>query len=213
MFNDIISNIEEQVKHCRKLLGIFQDERKLYLEKGSIGQQEICEILGRKKMLVEAFENQRQAMLSIEEENRAAAIPENIKDKRKTLVRELAGLLEQLIVIDQENEKMLRNILCSGGAPAQAQPKQAAMPLRQRPALQRQLPFVPFAEQAKPLIPRETPKLQPMQSAPVRPTPAQQTVRTTAPAATTPLQSSVPKSNIRQYMEAGKLLQLSSKYA
>lgn len=211
MFNDIIANIEEQVKHCRKLLGIFQDERKLYLEKGSIGQQEICEILGRKKMLVEAFENQRQAMLSIEEENRAAAIPENIKDKRKALVRELAGLLEQLIVIDQENEKMLRNILCSGGSPAQAQPRQA-VPLRQRPALQRQLPFVPFAEQAKPLIPRETPKLQAVpQTAAVRPAAAAQATQTAQ--TPSPLQPSVPRSSIRQYMEAGKLLQLSSKYA
>lgn len=145
---DIIEDtIAKQIESCRELLKIFQNERQLYLETQQVGITEVMRILGRKKELVEIFDKQHTLLIKLKN-NGGAASPEE-KLRRKGLMSQLASLIEQLLVIDHENEKMLRENICCRNIPApQPHASPAPAPVREtelkpRPHLQRQLPFVP----------------------------------------------------------------------
>jgi flagellar biosynthesis/type III secretory pathway chaperone len=201
----IMENLNDQITSCKKLLKIFQEERTLYRNRSSIGIKEVMDILKRKKLLVEAFGEQQQIMREIKAQEKEQTAPP--KEKTRELLRELSEVLEQLLVIDQENEKLLRNILSSRDCSSS---RFKASSFRARPALQRQLPFVPGGRSQAAAI--ATPAVKP--EVPQKP-------EIKVPASTSlesPKQPSVlekafvsrPKSHLRGYHEAARILQTSS---
>jgi flagellar biosynthesis/type III secretory pathway chaperone len=93
--------IEEQIRCCRKLLDVFRDER-LSLGDGNLDMEKVIRILEVKRQILAAFESQKQLI---------APTAQDSDSREKSLVRELGSLLEQLLVIDAENESLLRNLL------------------------------------------------------------------------------------------------------
>ena len=137
---NIVELVRKQVQGCKELLGVFQKERQLYQTSSSVSQEVIMGFLKKKEELVGVFDQQKEIQRQAAESGVAGA------DDYKLNLRELAGLLEQLLVIDQENEKLLRNMLSQAGHPA----RERAIPFasasaapRPRPALMQQLPFFP----------------------------------------------------------------------
>lgn len=142
--NKLSQVINDQVNSCKKLLKLFQGERQLYITKESVGVKEVKAILEKKKMIVEAFEGQHAILKKLKSEQ-AKISPVDEKEQREGL-RVLSSLLEQLLVIDHENEKLLKKLL-SVNTNNQATSRRL-MPRNntqatQRAALQTQLPFVP----------------------------------------------------------------------
>lgn len=138
--NKIIKTIQTQVESCKKLLKVFQDERQVYNTKKSVGVKEVKTILARKKLIVSAFEAQHSVLKELKKGECAATKDDELIQKEA--LRELGSILEQLLVIDHENEKLLRKLLS-------VQPSRATNTRSfdstgsARPALQRQLPFFP----------------------------------------------------------------------
>ena len=140
--NKIIKTIQNQVVSCKKLLKVFQDERQVYNIKKNVGIKEVKIILARKKQIVTAFEAQHTVL----KELRSSEVHSGDREQKDTL-RELGSILEQLLVIDHENEKLLRKILSV--QPSKTTNTRALTPVSSaRPSLQRQLPFVPGAPSA-----------------------------------------------------------------
>lgn len=101
---DTIILINEQINSCRQLLQVFKDERESFSSNGDINLSYVMKSLERKKEILKSFETQKQIMNSVNQ-NLLGEVQE------KALLRELSSLLEQLLVIDQENEIMLRDLL------------------------------------------------------------------------------------------------------
>jgi len=138
--NKLIGTIQSQVESCKKLLKVFQDERQVYNVKKSVGIKEVKTILARKKLIVSAFEQQHSVLKELKS-SQPGVTKEDDKAQKETL-RELGSILEQLLVIDHENEKLLRKLLSV--KPSQVtNTRSFAASGTARPALQRQLPFVP----------------------------------------------------------------------
>lgn len=136
----LIQTIQSQVESCKKLLKVFQDERQVYNVKKSVGIKEVKTILARKKLIVSAFEQQHSVLKELKTAQ-ATVTKEDDRTQKETL-RELGSILEQLLVIDHENEKLLRKLLSV--KPSQVtNTRSLGTPGTARPALQRQLPFVP----------------------------------------------------------------------
>ena len=159
--NKIIKTIQSQVSSCKKLLKVFQDERQVYNTKNSVGIKEVKTILARKKLIVSAFEGQH-AVLKEMKNSSSSESPLEVKAQKETL-RELGSILEQLLVIDHENEKLLRKMLSV--QPSQTTRTRSLAPVgNARPALQRQLPFVPGGTfqssntAARPMVSAPTPR-------------------------------------------------------
>ncbi len=127
-----IAILQTQIRNSRNLLSLFQDEREHYLQKKSISMKEIIEILQKKMQLVSTLEEQKQLVknsakdIDITESND----PDNVKEE---LVRELSDVLEQLLVIEHENEMLLKKVI------DQASNTSTAMPPPPKP---RRLPTV-----------------------------------------------------------------------
>lgn len=122
--------IEKQITHCKTLLKVFQDERRVYSEKNAVDMSDVLASMKQKQRMVEVLAGQQSL----------AQKPPQDETERKRL-RELAQLLEQLLVIEQENEIMLSRLMRQGGG---AESRASARPvLQNRPALQQRLPFVP----------------------------------------------------------------------
>ena len=158
--NKIIKTIQSQVESCKKLLKVFQDERQVYNIKKSVGIKEVKTILARKKMIVSAFEAQHTVLKELKSVKDVTTKGDD-KTQKDTL-RELGSILEQLLVIDHENEKLLRKLLSV--QPSRATNPRTLTPVAStRPALQRQLPFFPGGGQranstARPLAASPTPR-------------------------------------------------------
>ena len=216
--------IRKQIESCRELLKIFQNERQLYLDRPNINLDDVTRILCRKKQLVEIFDQQQQVIRDFKAQ---AAVNNSPEDKE--LMRELGSILEQLLVIDHENEKLLRHCLSTRNPMAAAvsaaadEEKSVASAandnamLRTRPALQRQLPFVPGA---RPVVqPFSAPATASRLTPAVVPVPAPAPIRAEANAGTDAEVESagVPRPAarhlIRNYVQTANLLHLSSKYA
>jgi len=217
--NEATNVIRKQIESCRELLKIFQNERQLYLDRPDINLEDVTRILCRKKQLVEVFDQQQQVIRECKEQNGM------VDADNRELMRELGSILEQLLVIDHENEKLLRHCLSTRNPLETAMRNKSSEPdsapslfrepptaLRARPALQRQLPFVPGS---RPMAPAAMTAGTTSETAPaavlrhdrpaVRPEPAEpaeaSTVRTAA------------KHLIRNYVQTAKMFNLSSKYA
>jgi hypothetical protein len=136
--------------------------------------------------------------------------------------------LEQLLVIDHENEKMLRNIMSTNKSAERTMKTTASSNFVERPALQRQLPFMPGRIQTM-----TPPAPQPQKS-------VQTQIKKEAPANNMEREprkivreenaktkksvenilsvfqnkaAAAPKSRLKDYAQAARMLQLSSKYA
>ena len=133
--------IEDQIESCKKLLSVFQEERGIYNQGRSLSKEELANALERKLQLVNLFERQRSSMKSMVQEQ---GLSEEQKLARKGMLRNLASLLEQLIIIDQDNERLMREAATTTRRPQPLSPFAA----RQRPALQMQLPLMPFGQSA-----------------------------------------------------------------
>lgn len=215
--NNFAAAIRTQIESCRELLNVFQKERQLYNDKDKVGISEVMQILNRKKQIVEIFDKQHRLVKLLQQ----SATDQSQKDaaEQKTLMRELGSILEQLLVIDHENEKLLRDNITSrkvasrGNVAASTTGGSSAG--RARPALQRQLPFVPGGRGVSAFVPNT-------------PMTARRTTRT-APAAAT---AAAPKKTaataaagndsqirtagkhlLRRYAQNSQMLNLASKYA
>jgi len=142
--NGIVQNIESQIESCKALLAVFQEERSIYREGRGLSKDEMSATLERKCKLLSLFDGQRKLLKSIEAEG--SSVPEEVKEKRKELMRALGSVLEQLLVIDQENERLMREAATTVRRPSFA----AAVAARQRPSLQMQLPLMPFSQATAP---------------------------------------------------------------
>jgi flagellar biosynthesis/type III secretory pathway chaperone len=122
-----IQSIQEQIESCKQLLEMFKEEHQKYLESDSISVKEVIRTLQNKQKLLSMFEKQKQQFIACDEDTN-----EDEQPQRKQLLRELSSLLEQLLVIDQENELLLRNLMPDSNKPAKsnAQPPRRTSPRR-----------------------------------------------------------------------------------
>ena len=97
--------IEEQITNCRDLLKVFKDERETYGESETVNLNVVVAMIKRKQDLLTSFGKQKDIMQEIREHGHQN------EESEKTLLRELGSILEQLLVIDQENEVLLRDLL------------------------------------------------------------------------------------------------------
>ena len=121
--------IEEQIESCSKLLQLFRDERVTFGESETVDLNLVMKMLKRKQDILASFETQKKLMSSIRESGYQN------EDLEKKLLKELSRLFEQLLVIDQENEILLREVLTKKPGKAKAKPQSSPM----RPGL----PFCP----------------------------------------------------------------------
>lgn len=131
--------IEEQISSCRDLLEVFKDERETYGDSNGVNLDLVVTMIKRKQDILSTFGKQKDLMLSIRENGH-----EN-PDSEKKLLRELGSLLEQLLVIDQENEVLLRNIISK----KPANKTKNCNTVSQSP----ELPFCPGQKQTKTFTP------------------------------------------------------------
>jgi hypothetical protein len=129
--------IEEQIESCCKLLLIFREERESFGEQETVDLSLVMKMLKRKKDILASFETQKNLMASIRETGYQDEVLE------KKLLKELGKILEQLLVIDQENEVLLRNILTK--KPGKSEVKRNSIKSPMRPSL----PFCPENKKAK----------------------------------------------------------------
>lgn len=125
--NNNFSLIEKQIGDCKKLLRLFQQERQLYIDKCEIPIKDVLNILKRKMGLVQNLEDMRRFLTqSGHDKTKRSHKPEN---NRQARIRELGELLEQLLVIEHENELLLKKIikrpLTQSNSPNESHPSQA----------------------------------------------------------------------------------------
>ncbi len=190
--NAKIESMRRKINGCKELLAVFQDERKAYQAEQRIGLNGVIAFLEKKKELISMIEAARSPELSADADDQAD------KEQLRSLRGELSRLLEQLLVIDNENEKLLRRVLSGTGSVATA-PQSAVRP---RPALQQRLPFCPDMRRAplgvEPRVPAAAPAVIPSAVSPAARAIA--TIAATAPARQ-PLPR-MPRTQLRQYIDA-----------
>ncbi|OGV92045.1 MAG: hypothetical protein A3K19_19485 [Lentisphaerae bacterium RIFOXYB12_FULL_65_16] len=105
--------IDAEIQSCRTLLNVFQAERRAVLSGEATDARSILPFLQLKKRLLgvlDAHGKQEHAQAGQD----GTAAPDSPQSRQR--LRELGALLEQLLVIDGENELLLRRAL--GGNPA-----------------------------------------------------------------------------------------------
>jgi len=105
------TNLEQQVNSCRSLLAVFHQERQFYQESEQVTMEAVVRILQAKEKLVQVFSDQKSVLAE------TSQLPKTGDSQRQQLLRELGVLLEQLLVIDRENELLLRKLLGPNSAP------------------------------------------------------------------------------------------------
>ena len=121
--------IEKQIASCRELLAVFKSERETYGGSDSVNLNVVVKMIKRKQDILQSFSKQKEIMLAIKENGHQN------EEAEKCLLRELGSILEQLLVIDQENEVLLRELLSK--KPGRATQKPVATNLSP------ELPFCP----------------------------------------------------------------------
>ena len=132
------SLIEKQIVNSRNLLKVFREERESYTDDPGVDLKMVMRMLNRKKEILTSFQKQKELMSSIKEQGYQDEVQE------KVLLRELGKVLEQLLVIDQENEILLREMVSK--KPGAKNNSNSA------PTLRPSLPYCPEAqEEEKPV--------------------------------------------------------------
>lgn len=125
---EITAAYETELQDCQQLARCYQEEREFYLTHESVSEAEMLALQKRKVQLVSRLDAHRNWLPLL-------APRPGATDTLKAPLRKLAGLLEQLLVIDRENELLLRQRLqrtsTSGAGLGQAlrqAPTRAAIP-------------------------------------------------------------------------------------
>lgn len=192
-----IESIRRRIDGCRQLLSVFQDERRVYQAESNVGVNRVMAFLEKKKSLMPVLE--------------AATLSESMGEEPsdegvlRALRGELTMLLEQLLVIDNENEKLLRRVL-NGSGTAPGAPHFNVKP---RPALQQRLPFCP--DQRRGVMSYSSTTVPSSASIP-RPQPLQE--RVSAPSSQPAAQRLagarlMPRTQLQQYIDAGSSMRMS----
>lgn len=129
--------LKSRIESCRGLLEVFQEERQMLQARREIEPASVLGMLKRKLCLVDSMAEHQQA---VQVETALPEAPDAADPQRREHVRELASLLEQLLVIERENQLLLRRLLEPGketvSAPARPAPAReeepAAVPLLAR---------------------------------------------------------------------------------
>lgn len=127
------SLIEKQIVNCRNLLKVFREERESYTDDLAVDLKMVMRMLNRKQEILTSFQKQKELMSSIKEQGHQDEAQE------KVLLRELGKVLEQLLVIDQENEILLRDMVSKKPG---SQNKSTSSP-----ALRPSLPYCPEGQE------------------------------------------------------------------
>ncbi len=130
--SNMLACLEKQITTCRAMMALFQQERKLIQEEESAPLAQIQENLRSKQTLAGVLAEAIAGLRLLPPEEEPAT--------RQELVREVTSLIEQLLVIEQENSRILRNRVQENRRVEQAAP---APPRLKRLTLQPDLPFLP----------------------------------------------------------------------
>ncbi len=133
--NNLSMQITEQIVECKKLMGLFQDEREKIINNNQIKKEEIIDYLKRKSILAEEISKKVSFFATIAD----VKINEDIDAKKK--IRDLSANLEQLLVIDTENERLVKEFFAKSNVDKKSLP---AKKLQQKKySLNAALPLMP----------------------------------------------------------------------
>jgi len=118
------TTLNSRIESCRGLLDVFQKERELLQTRQRIEPSSILHMLQLKLRLVDSVAECQGAMADANSPV-AANAPD---DGRRERLRELGALLEKLLVIERENQLLLRKLVASSGAAQPASPPPSTAP-------------------------------------------------------------------------------------
>jgi flagellar biosynthesis/type III secretory pathway chaperone len=111
----MLPSIETEIQNCRSLLNVCQAERRAVLSGEAADARAILPFLRLKRRLVGALDTRRRLDPSPAP---TAGADEVDNAQHRQRLRELGALLEQLLVIDGENELLLRRALAGNATGA-----------------------------------------------------------------------------------------------
>ncbi len=114
--NNLSMQIAEQIAECKKLMGLFQTEREQLMNNNQIKKKEIVEYLKRKSILADEIVKKVSFFATLAN----GKLNEDIDAKKK--IRDLSANLEQLLVIDTENERLVKEFFATNNADKKAIP-------------------------------------------------------------------------------------------
>ena len=103
------NTIQLAINECQNLLKIFKKERTDFVNntKGKIPLEEITKSLIEKNNILDSFFVQQKILKKIQKED---FINNDLKNNfHQKKLQELTNILEQLLIISNENEKIIRN--------------------------------------------------------------------------------------------------------
>ena len=101
--------LDAQITNCKRLLSVFLDERKNYLEKKDIKVNEVMNSLLEKMKLVDKLEEIKKIIHKANSESTQDQL--EVKSTNRQKIRQLQDLLERLLVIEHENDLLLKRAL------------------------------------------------------------------------------------------------------
>jgi len=118
------TTLNSRIESCRGLLDVFQKERELLQTRQRIEPSSILHMLQLKLRLVDSVA-ECQGTMADANSPVAANAPD---DGRQERLRELGALLEKLLVIERENQLLLRKLVASSGAAQPTSPPPSTAP-------------------------------------------------------------------------------------
>ncbi len=100
----LVNDFEKQVLNCKHLLSIFQSEREMYYTSDLINVKNVMTLLREKKTLIDNFCSWEETLMN-------NTIDIFNAENMKSWIRELRTIFEQLLIIDTENEFLLKKRL------------------------------------------------------------------------------------------------------
>jgi hypothetical protein len=124
------ADLHERIESCRDLLDVFQKERQLLQSGQPMKPANILDMLQLKLRLVDSMADSQGAIQGELERGRAGNTPDEGKREQ---IRELGSLLEKLLVIERENQMLLRRLIAAepGQKPVADTPQSAPRPQTQ----------------------------------------------------------------------------------
>lgn len=94
-------NLESSITKCRELVQVFRKEHDLLASGENVGAGEVLGMLKTKLQLVNTVSQHEAALGSVP--------PQEVSDTQREQLQELGELLETLLVLERENQVLLRN--------------------------------------------------------------------------------------------------------
>ncbi len=108
--NNLSMQIAEQISECKKLMALFQTEREQLMNNNQIKKKEIVEYLKRKSILADEILKKVSFFATLAN----GTLDKDLDAKKK--IRDLSAKLEQLLVIDTENERLVKEFFATNNA-------------------------------------------------------------------------------------------------